>query len=543
MKRNFFKPSILVIVALLVMLGLAGVAKASKPALAVNPTNNSWSALDKAPRFLEEVERAGFDWQEGIFSFYDLIQKSCEKKIFSAMGNNPWPNAYFTLQMPNPEAANYKLPYSLMWQMRQDEAIVLIGQTPPSIRYFSFQSWVQLSPASTADPNNVLANRTLVGSAFGDTVNNLTIHTIGPDPYDRPLVYIITANKQTEQRVSKLVLNAGFPQAVINVEHLSTAITPLGIGPQGSILILGMRNAVPLNQGEYEEYVRRSIDDDLLNGPYRVFRITPPTELPPDPYPVPKLRVRGTGQSELDLYPALKSLERAIIAKEAQRNPALPLKQLTGRFWQDPMANGQFEWIDEPWAGMQIGNYSYLGTRDTNYIQTYPYFKLRSNVDEYVIVYGINHQRTGKATYTSFSVYVEPTFGTGREIGLGTVTDPKYDAGGNPGDSARRYLQPDDPYYQDADMLFAWKIARHCAAEDLPYCLEVGNPVDIDGIPYNDYCDPQINLDIDPSRPDWASDVFVVFRGYMEPATAVAPDSNELVWDRAIYFGPYFSQP
>jgi hypothetical protein len=140
-------------------------------------------------------------------------------------------------------------------------------------------------------------------------------------------------------------------------------------------------------------------------------------------------------------------------------------------------------------------------------------------------------------------VYVEPTFGTGREIGLGSVTDPNYDAGSNPGDSARRYLQPDDPYYQDADMLYAWKIARHCAPEDLPYCFEVGNPTDINGDPYNDTCDPKINLDIDPSRPGWASDVFVVFRGYMEPATAVAPDSNELVWDRAIYFGSYFSQP
>jgi hypothetical protein len=36
------------------------------------------------------------------------------------------------------------------------------------------------------------------------------------------------------------------------------------------------------------------------------------------------------------------------------------------------------------------------------------------------------------------------------------------------------------------------------------------------------------------------SDLFVAFRAYMEPATAVAPDINELVWDRAIYFGPYF---
>jgi len=73
-----------------------------------------------------------------------------------------------------------------------------------------------------------------------------------------------------------------------------------------------------------------------------------------------------------------------------------------------------------------------LGCRDNNYFQTYPYFKLRSDVDEYVIVYGVNHQRTGETTYASFSVCVEPTFGIGREIGLGGVNDPRFDEAGLP---------------------------------------------------------------------------------------------------------------
>jgi hypothetical protein len=119
------------------------------------------------------------------------------------------------------------------------------------------------------------------------------------------------------------------------------------------------------------------------------------------------------------------------------------------------------------------------------------------------------------------------------------VTDRDFDTGGNPGDSARRYLQPDDPGYEYADMLYAWKIARNCGNE--PYCLEVGNPTDINGVPYNDNCTPQIYLDSDPNRPSWASDVFVAFRNYLEPATGVSADSNEVLWDRAIYFGPYFS--
>jgi hypothetical protein len=34
--------------------------------------------------------------------------------------------------------------------------------------------------------------------------------------------------------------------------------------------------------------------------------------------------------------------------------------------------------------------------------------------------------------------------------------------------------------------------------------------------------------------------MFFIFRSYMEPATNVGPDDNELLYDRAIYFGPYF---
>ena len=92
-KRNF----------LMVLVLLATLAGASAGlALARNPADNNWSALDNVPRFLKETEDAGFSWQEGSFSFMDLIKEACAGQYPSAMGNNPWPNAYFTIQMPNP---------------------------------------------------------------------------------------------------------------------------------------------------------------------------------------------------------------------------------------------------------------------------------------------------------------------------------------------------------------------------------------------------------------------------------------------------------
>jgi hypothetical protein len=113
------------------MLALIGSSSAEGPVTKGQAGNGAWSALDKVPQFLKEADGAGFSWQEGQFSYIDLIKETCEGRIFCAMGNNPWPNAYFNLQVPNPKAANYNLPYPMMWQMNQDEAMVIIGQTPP----------------------------------------------------------------------------------------------------------------------------------------------------------------------------------------------------------------------------------------------------------------------------------------------------------------------------------------------------------------------------------------------------------------------------
>lgn len=229
----------------------------------------------------------------------------------------------------------------------------------------------------------------------------------------------------------------------------------------------------------------------------------------PNPEPVPILRVRGTGHTEMELYPALKRLRQAILKQYSE-----PHKELDTHIWSLPDREIMAE---QPYVGLQRGLFLMGATRDTNYLATYPNFKLRKGVDEFVIVYGVNHQKTGKATYASFSLYADKD----KWFGVGTTLSDEF-AG-----SARRFLGPDDP---DADMLYAFKVARDCQGE--AYCMEPTEPenfTDEWGIPYS--C-PDLDLDED--------EMFFIFRSYMEPATKVAPDDNELLYDQAIYFGPYF---
>ena len=246
-------------------------------------------------------------------------------------------------------------------------------------------------------------------------------------------------------------------------------------------------------------------------------RVTPNQQLAEqlgaDPERVPVLRVRGTGQTEMDLYPALKQLRQAIL----DRHVGKPYKELDTHVFTAMPRDGREVVAEKPYVGLQR-DIQVLGvTRDTNYLATYPTFMLRENVNEFVIVYGVNHQATGKATYASVGAYAD----WDRWFGIGTKLSTEF------GDSARDYLpvaQFPDP---DIDMLYAIKVARNCMGED--HCLQIDQPefLDLGGnpYPYNPDCslDDLDTPEIDPRPFDLDEKVvFFIFRSYMEPATSVS---------------------
>lgn len=468
--------------------------------------DGNWLALSKVPRFLRMLDKDGYTAQEGTFEFVDLVKETCEGRVPNTLANNPWPNAYVVPRFDPPEGA--PVPIQWQWQLGEDEAVVLIGQTPPQSAYFSYQTFLGVLPD---DPSTGVNERLMtLGVAVGDATNIATIKTLGSRPFNRPIVYIITGNKTMERSMRAAARAAGYPASVINVEAISEVIAPLGYGPTGSVLYMGHRVAGAADAAAVEAYIK--------DPPYRVFRVSPPADLPDDPQPVPTLRVKGTGKTEMELYPALKRLRQAILDTYASR----PTTELDTAIWNQVEA-GRPMTLEKPYVALQRNALIIGATRDTNYLKTSPDFKLREGVDEFVIVYGVNHQKTGKVTYSSLSLYAD----VHRWFGVGTMLSLDF------GDSARRYL-PDDP---DADMLYAVKVARSCPADD-PYCLELGfEPIDINGDPYACVLDDLSTPEIDPKPLDLdTSEMFIVFRTYMEPATKIAPDDNELLYDRAIHF-------
>jgi hypothetical protein len=137
--------------------------------------------------------------------------------------------------------------------------------------------------------------------------------------------------------------------------------------------------------------------------------------------------------------------------------------------------------------------------RDAVYLTTGA-FTLGSNPGEYVLVYGVNHAASGKATYANFSVY-------GRDLMNGVAQVSNHDYAG----TAEAYL-PGNPA---APYLYVAKVSRQ---------QEPGSVF----VPYG-----QGPYGIDLDLP-----AFIGFRAYVEPATKVGPAWGELVWDRAVKFAP-----
>jgi len=136
-----------------------------------------------------------------------------------------------------------------------------------------------------------------------------------------------------------------------------------------------------------------------------------------------------------------------------------------------------------------------------NDFEPHPAITLGNDLNEFIIVYGVNHVATGKATYENIVPY-------GEEFnGIGEINDTALDG------TAEAYL-PNDP---NAKYLYVYKIARHANGD--PHCFVVPTGPGAYGI----------GLD---------QTLFIGWRLYLEKATMTGPSYSEIVYDRAIKFSP-----
>ncbi|KKG17278.1 hypothetical protein [Methanosarcina sp. 2.H.T.1A.15] len=466
-----------------------------------------------AGAFQQALEQDGFTVQEGELGYFDLIRLLEAGVLPSAYGNNPSTKylAYFVPTAPGygVEERISKLTSTLgmsgnltpFWNLGPDEAVVFVGRTPPECRYFSYDNYIMHRTIGD-EKRWIFAN-------IADTVNNLVIRTEGTqngsdgNPFNQTTIIIITADKSIDERIRAAAQSTGYSDDIINTQVLPSVMLNMGLENDSDTFASFIRPAL-FNDTQ-------AGDDYINNTPAAVFRITPNETVELDPYDYPELRVRGTGQTEFDLMDDLEELRIAILDKYNVSNATeLPTSQIvpagSDAIQRGINAIGPDNDAVYLWTANQSVSSPTPPFFDTS--QYYPFLRdpaitLGNDTDEFIIVYGVNHVATGKATYSSFTVYGADVWN-----GVGAITDADFSG------SAEEYL-PDNP---NAKYLYVYKLARNCS-EGGQYCYEV---------PYGRGAH---GLELDQP-------LYIGWRAYLEKSTKTGPSYSEIVYDRAIKFDP-----
>ncbi|MDD1757443.1 MAG: hypothetical protein LUQ22_01745 [Methanotrichaceae archaeon] len=462
--------------------------------------------------FKQALEKDGFVVQEGKLGHLDFIKLYDMGVLPSAYGNNPTTKylSYFV-----PPAPGYKvsglvaeisrtlgIPPNLtsIWNIRPDEAIVFVGRTPPECRYFSYDHYLM---------ERIYGNETrIIFANLADPLNNLVIKTEGtPDgstgnPYNQTSVVITTADKNIDRRILAAAQSAGYSNGIINTQVLPSSMLNMGLENDSDTFSITIRPALFSDEQAGNDY--------LNNAPAVVLRVTPNESIKLDPYNYPELKVRGTGISEYDLMDDLEELRSAILNKYSGLNAAELPTSIAIPIGSDAIQRGiDVMGPDNDACYLWTANQT-ISSPTPPFFNTSQYYgflrdpaiTLGNDTNEFLIVYGVNHVATGKATYSSFALYGADVWN-----GVNAITDADFNK------TAQEYL-PDNP---NAKYLYVYKVARHCDGD--PHCYEV--PYGVGGY--------GIELD---------QPLFIFWRIYLENSTKTGPSYSEIVYDRAIKFDP-----
>ncbi len=448
------------------------------------------------------LEAQGYTVTEGCYYVFEV--QDCST-MDSCYGNNPT-SPYSLYAFPNigeAPADELTLPryqtaacqgvpedevtedYYAAWRVREDEAFLYFGRTPPECAYFGQTAYL-FDRDSTVYDDTSGNERTTVFASLGDTLNHLRMSTGGAGPFDEDIVLVTTADSQVFQDIRAAVLEAGVAESLINLQVIPLAVPEykLNMSWEEDADIFGWvwRAAVFSDQAAADRFLKTG------EAPVKILRVTPNVPRTAIPLPVPELIPRGNGVTEESLLPGLQAALEELGAAIREQHPGVvainastTALELTG---SECIVDGTNCWGDN---------------RDAAYYRNITGRRLGD--DDYFIVFGVNHEAAGKAIYSNISIYYLEML-----LGIDAITSQEL-AG-----STHAYLPEDSAFRDD---LYVVEVRRDC--EGAPYCLEV----------------PLLEKDengliVTPGLPEDATAVFVE-RAYVDPATGVGPAPEELL--------------
>lgn len=185
-------------------------------------------------RFQTALKQDGLDVSYGRAEAWNATAEWCAGKVDTAQGFNNEP--YLQVLVPTTAQDPGYPDLTGEFRLRQDEAIVLIGLTPPPVKYFSYTPY--LSTKMYPDGKRYIL------ASLGDQLNNAVIKSIGNSPFNTPVALIFTPDQGTDARIREALRRAGYPAAIVNTVVFPASMLKLGHTETADMLRIVTRTAV-----------------------------------------------------------------------------------------------------------------------------------------------------------------------------------------------------------------------------------------------------------------------------------------------------------
>lgn len=370
--------------------------------------------------------------------------------------------------------------------MRESDALVMLLETPPPMRYFGITPYIysRYYTAPLEHPHH--PGFVQVFQSLTDSINLATIKTQNPyDSFSQLSAVVMTANQKTYQAIYKTLAKLGFPGNAINKIALPLKEVPLRMrySPYADSFNILIRMAYPDNQAQMDDYTNRT--------PVRMLKLTATGTPPPLLLPAAASRIPGDGTKE----PEALSAGRDQLAQ-----------QLLAQYGKDYVIeeNEIVLYQTQNYVCVELGIMCNVDSSDALYTRDVNIHTPTSLQDKILII-GVNHVATGKATYMSHSV-VNDLY----HAGISAVSDEWLNGSALAMAGISDRFDPKYPVYS---RLYAFTIGYDCSGEAV--CLQIPQPTDDN-----------------PIGAALGTPIDVTSRAYLDPATLTRPSSDEVIFHR-----------
>ncbi|MCB9686514.1 MAG: hypothetical protein H6735_15845 [Alphaproteobacteria bacterium] len=433
------------------------------------------------------AEASGLRVSAGSFTFTDSAD--CCRPGVSCLWNNPSTpyGVYAVPPLPDEPPVPAVDGWSSLFRMRGDEAVVYLGRTPPRAAYFSFRTYAQYRPEPLPQTGELVPLPVL--GSLGPSLNQIVVgERAGADAvWDAPMAVVTTADAALERQIVDWLVQTGWDADHVQVDRIPPGEARLGVGEDADLLSMVVRVALFEDADAGAAW--------MADPGATVLRLTPLVERPvAEPHPRQPIPPGGSGTGEEAWASAEAALGEAILGGF----PGFLVFEQTS----NPLREETYDCLP---------TLTCFGESTDRYNARIPSFFLWDD-GSFVLSWGVNHGRVGKATYSSVAINTVVN-----QIGLDAV-----DSTGMPG-SARAFV--DDPLVDD---LYVVAVARDCAA--------VG--ATLASLGHDGAAVPCMEVPTTCPGVGFAEPMMLNWRAYLEEATNAAPIPEELVLDRVVKIVP-----